>query len=81
MKKTYLKCQTKEAEFEDECLVMIPLSNGKVHSGVIEKKFFNKKGYLEIVLIEDHGEKALIMLPQDLNRKTTIVVDSKNIII
>jgi hypothetical protein len=77
MEKTYLKCNTEEGEFVNEYVVTIPLSNGNVHSGNVEKKHFKKKGLMKVLLVEDRGEEALILLPKRINQKEVLKISTE----
>jgi len=77
MEKTYLQCEKKEGEFLNEYVVAIPLSNGNFHFGNVEKKHFNKKGLLRVILMEDYGENALVLLPRRINQKEVLNINTK----
>lgn len=81
MEKTLLKCERKEGEYKDEYVVVIPLSNGKVHSGIVEGEDFDERGLLKVVVLEDLGKEVNILLPKRIGEKDTLRVKSEILLI
>ena len=80
MEKAYLKCSKKDGEeFVDEYVVKIDLFDGGFDSGIVRKEHFNKQGDLRVSIVENHGEKALVILPKKLSKKDAIWVNTENL--
>ena len=80
MKRAYLKCIKKEGEdFKDEYVVKIDLFNGWTDSAKINIEDLGKKGDLKVNIIEDYGEKALIILPKRFPKGDTALVSTENL--
>ena len=80
MERTYLKCEKNEGEFADEYVVTIPLSSGKIHSGNVEKGHFDNRGFLRVLLMEDRGDNALILLPRSIGHKEVLRINTKYLV-
>ena len=77
MKKAYLRCLKKEdEEFADEYVVIIPLTDGTVESGSVNKEHFNERGHLQVKIIEDYGDRAIVLLPRKINKRDSVTVST-----
>lgn len=74
MEKAYIKCQVQEGNRTDVLNVLIPLSNGSVSSGKINKIYFNKRRELETKVVEIRGGKITVILPQPLQGEDVITI-------
>jgi len=79
MERAYIECAKEIGEHLDEYMVIIPLSNGKIHSGIVKKEHFNAEGLLKTLILEDFGKDAIVLLPEKMGHRETLKIKSKHL--
>ena len=70
MRKAYLKCHKIGGDWpEGEYLVSIECADGSKETGVLDQEHFDTNGNLEVSILEERGEKTIILLPRKLGNE------------
>ena len=75
MKKGFLTCQIKESNpYTDDYLIFVQLSKNQTEQGTINKKHFIKN-QLEVEIIGEKNNQAIILLPEKIQGQNAFEVD------
>lgn len=66
MEKNYLQCITNEGRSCREYAVTVLLYGNKAINGFLNKRHFKNSNTLEVTVIGEHNEKALVIFPRSL---------------
>jgi|GEM_PF-2992766 len=66
MEKNYLYCQTHEGRSSREYAVTVFIEDNKEVNGFVNKKHFKNSNTLEVTVIGEENNKAIIIFPRGL---------------
>lgn len=66
MGKNYLQCITNEGRSSREYAVTVLLNDNKIINGFVHKKHFKDQNAIEVTVIGEENEKALVIFPRGL---------------